>query len=49
MQFTYTANTAGNLANCLYPKKVVVTDEVTMQDAIKYDHVTAEYKNTTEK
>lgn len=45
MQFTlYTANTAGNLANCLYPKKVVVTDEVTMQDAIKYDHVTAEYK-----
>ena len=35
----------GNLANCLYKEKVLVTDEETMKAACALDHVTATYKN----
>ncbi|WP_350343247.1 phage/plasmid primase, P4 family [Proteinivorax tanatarense] len=50
MVFTlYASNATGNLSNCLYPKKVVVTDEATMLEAIKFDHVTAEYKDNYRK
>src|SRR5699024_297901 len=41
----YVSNTLGNLSNVLYPMKVLVTDEISMLNAIKYDHVSAEFKN----
>lgn len=41
----YASNTLGNLSNVLYPRKILVTDEASMLDAIKYDHVSAEFKN----
>lgn len=41
----YVSNTLGNLSNVLYPRKVLVTDETSMLNAIKYDHVSAEFKN----
>lgn len=41
----YVSNTLGNLSNVLYPRKILVTDEASMLDAIKYDHVSAEFKN----
>lgn len=46
IQFTlYASSTTGNLSNCVYPRKVIVTDEASMIDAIQYDHVSAKYKN----
>jgi putative DNA primase/helicase len=46
IKFTlYASNVTGNLSNCIYPKEVLVTDEVSMADAIKYDHVSAKFKN----
>lgn len=45
IEFTlYTADCIGNLSNCIYPKKTVITDKESMLKAIKFDHVTAEYK-----
>lgn len=45
-QFTlYTADCTGNLSNCVYPKKVLITDKESMLKAIKFDHVSAKYKN----
>lgn len=41
----YASNTLGNLSNVLYPRKILVTDETSMFNAIKYDHVSAEFKN----
>ncbi|MFY9118889.1 MAG: phage/plasmid primase, P4 family [Syntrophomonadaceae bacterium] len=41
----YTANCTGNLQNCLYPKKVVVQDKDSFVEAIRFDHVSAEYKD----
>jgi putative DNA primase/helicase len=47
IQFTlYTSNHKGNLSNCLYRNKLVIKDEETMKEAIKFDHVTAEYKDS---
>ena len=40
----YVANCTGNLLNCIYPKKITVTDKESMLEAIKFDHVTAKYK-----
>lgn len=40
----YTADCTGNLSNCIYPKKTVIKDKKSLLDAIKFDHVTAEYK-----
>lgn len=46
IEFTlYTSNYTENLSNCIYPNKVVVKDEESMLKAIKFDHVTAEYKD----
>ncbi|EGQ26735.1 P4 family prophage LambdaSa04 [Sporosarcina newyorkensis 2681] len=46
IQFTlYASSTTGNLSNCIYPRKVIVTDEASMLDAIQNDHVSAKYKN----
>lgn len=46
-QFTlYTSNYKGNLSNCLYPNKIVIKNEDDMKEAIKFDHVTAEYKES---
>lgn len=46
IKFTlYTANSSGNLSNCLYPNKVLITDKESMIKAIKLDHVTAEFKD----
>lgn len=46
MKFTlYTSNTVGKLSNCVYPNKAVVTDEKSLMQAVKFDHVTASYKD----
>ena len=39
-----TANVSGDPKNCLYPNKVEVTDAAGMKEAVKLDHVCAEYK-----
>lgn len=47
MKFTlYTADCQWNLANCLYPHQVVITDEASLQQAVAQDHVTAQYKDS---
>ena len=46
IKFTlYTADCIGNLSNCLYPHKTIIKDKETMIKAIKFDHVTAKYKD----
>ncbi|OLS02584.1 phage/plasmid primase, P4 family [Tissierella creatinophila] len=46
IEFTlYTSNYTGNLSNCIYPEKIVIKTEEDMKEAIKFDHVTAEYKD----
>lgn len=46
MQLTIcTANFTGNQKNCLYPNKSVVTSVDELKEAVKLDHVCAEYKN----
>ena len=46
MQLTIcTANCTGNQKNCLYPNKRVVTSEDELKEAVKVDHVCAEYEN----
>lgn len=46
MKFTlYTSNTVGKLSNCVYPNKVVVTDEKSLIQSVQFDHVTASYKD----
>ncbi len=46
IKFTlYRANCSGNLQNCLYPKKIVVKDRDSFLEAIKFDHVSAKYKD----
>lgn len=47
IQFTlYTANCSGNVMNCTYPEEMIITDEASMLEAIKLDHVSVEYKNS---
>ena len=41
----YTADCVGSLSNCVYPNKQIITDETAMAEAVKHDHVTAEYKD----
>lgn len=46
MKFTlYASDTKGNLSNCLYPKKIEVVDKASFIEAIKFDHVSAKYKD----
>lgn len=46
MQLTIcTANCTGNQKNCLYPNKRVVTSLDELKEAVKVDHVCAEYEN----
>jgi len=46
MQLTIcTANCTGNQKNCLYPNKRVVTSVDELKEAVKVDHVCAEYGN----
>ena len=46
MQLTIcTANCTGNQKNCLYPNKCVVTSADELKEAVKVDHVCAEYEN----
>jgi putative DNA primase/helicase len=46
IEFTlYTADCAGNLSNCFYPKKTVIKNKDSFLEAIKFDHVSAEYKD----
>ena len=46
MQITiYSADCCQNLSNCVYPNKHIVTDKASMIQAVKNDHVTAEYKD----
>lgn len=40
-----TANCTGNQKNCLYPNKRVVTSVDELKEAVKVDHVCAEYEN----
>jgi len=47
MQFIlFTAKTAGNEKNCLYPTKVVADTPDALKDAVRLDHVLAEYKGS---
>lgn len=41
----YTADCSGNAANCRYPNKVKITDEVSAKQAFSTDMVCARYKN----
>lgn len=41
----YTADCIGNAANCRYPNKVKITDEVSAKQAFSTDMVCARYKN----
>ena len=44
MQITiYNATCVGNAKNCTYPQKCAVTDADSLIDAVKFDHVCAEY------
>lgn len=46
MKFTlYASDTKGNLSNCIYPKQIEIVDKASFIEAIKFDHVTAEYKD----
>lgn len=40
----YTADCTGNKANCDYPHRVEVDGPEVLQEAVKKDHVCAEYK-----
>lgn len=40
-----TANVVSDAKNCLYPNRVEVTSASELRDAVKKDHVCAEYKN----
>ena len=45
MQVTiFTANCIGQAANCSYPNKVTVVTPEQLREAVKADHVCAEYK-----
>lgn len=45
MQITmFTADCTGQAANCSYPNRRVVTTPEVMQEAVRFDHVCAEYK-----
>ncbi|GFH40254.1 phage/plasmid primase, P4 family [Lactococcus insecticola] len=47
LNFTlYKSDFRGNLKNCLFPTKVDVTDQQSLQSAIQFDHVTAEYRDS---
>ena len=39
------SNSSGKLSNCVYPSKRVITDESSLANAVKFDHVMAEYKD----
>lgn len=46
MEFTlYTADCAGNAANCLYPHERQITSPQELAEALAYDQVYAKYKN----
>lgn len=41
----YTADCVGSLSNCVYPDQHIITDETAMKEAVKFDYVTAIYKD----
>ena len=41
----YTADCSGNAKNCVYPKRVVVTEQIGFAGVVRCDHVCAEYRN----
>lgn len=41
----FTADCTGNLSNCVYSHKAVITDAESLRQAAAFDHVTAAYKN----
>ena len=46
MRFTiYTANVTGAQDNCVYPRQHEITDAASLAQAVRKDHVCAEYKN----
>lgn len=42
----FTANSAGNEKNCSYPNKTVINNADQLKEAVRFDHVCAEYKNS---
>ena len=45
MKFTlYTAKCRDNLQNCVYPDERVITSKKALIEAVRFDHVTACYK-----
>ena len=41
----YHADFIGSPGNCSYPHEVHVTDATSLQSAVRYDYVCAEYRN----
>ena len=39
----YTGNCVGNAKNCLYPTRREITSGAELAEAVKFDHVCAEY------
>ena len=47
MRFTLCTSTIeGSTQNCVYPHKKIITDKNSLAEATRYDHVTAEYRNS---
>lgn len=45
-EFTlFTSNSCQNASNCVYPNELKISTQQEFANAIKYDHVTAKYKN----
>ncbi len=42
----YTSNSSGNAKNCLYPNKLIVTNEDELKEAVRFDHVCAEFNKS---
>ena len=40
----FTANCVGKAANCSYPNRAEITSPEELRDAVKFDHVCAEYQ-----
>ena len=40
----FTANCVGNQGNCFYPQRTVISNAEELKEAVKWDHVCAEYR-----
>ena len=40
----FIANCVGNQGNCFYPQRTVISNAEELKEAVKWDHVCAEYR-----